>query len=195
MTAVGAEVHRGALDDLDALRRGTLATDGVIHLAFIHDFSNFAAAAEIDRLAIEAMGAALEGSDKPFVGTSGTLMLTSGRLGTEEDTPISATPRRSEEVALALAARGVRSSVVRLAPSVHGPGDHGFIPWLIGIARDKGVSAYIGDGSNRWPAVHRLDAARLFRLAVEGAPAAPDFTGSVMRVFHSATLPASLVAT
>jgi nucleoside-diphosphate-sugar epimerase len=140
-------------------------------LAFIHDFSDFAAAAETDRQAIEAIGSALEGSDKPFVVTSGTLMLTPGRLGTEDDEPIPVTPRRSEEAAIALAKRGVRSSVVRLAPSVHGPGDHGFVPALIDIARDKGVSAYIGDGSNRWPAVHRLDAARLFRLAVEAAPA------------------------
>ncbi|MBE1446498.1 SDR family oxidoreductase [Paenibacillus sp. OAS669] len=171
LMAAGADVHRGALDDLDVLRSGALTADGVIHLAFIHDFSDFAAAAETDRQAIEAIGSALEGSDKPFVVTSGTLMLTPGRLGTEDDEPIPVTPRRSEEAAIALAKRGVRSSVVRLAPSVHGPGDHGFVPALIGIARDKGVSAYIGDGSNRWPAVHRLDAARLFRLAVEAAPA------------------------
>ncbi|MEW9698582.1 SDR family oxidoreductase [Paenibacillus sp. SI8] len=171
LMAAGADVHRGALDDLDVLRSGALTADGVIHLAFIHDFSDFAAAAETDRQAIEAIGSALESSDKPFVVTSGTLMLTPGRLGTEDDEPIPVTPRRSEEAAIALAKRGVRSSVVRLAPSVHGPGDHGFVPALIGIARDKGVSAYIGDGSNRWPAVHRLDAARLFRLAVEAAPA------------------------
>jgi nucleoside-diphosphate-sugar epimerase len=171
LTAAGAEVYRGALDDLDSLRDGAAAADGIIHLAFIHDFSDYAAAAETDRLAIEAIGAALEGSDKPFVVTSGTLMLTPGRLGTEEDAPIPTTPRHSEKAAIALASRGVRSSIVRLAPSVHGPGDHGFVPTLIDIARAKGVSAYIGDGSNRWPAVHRLDAARLFRLAVEAAPA------------------------
>lgn len=171
LSAAGAVVHHGALDDLDSLRSGAAAADGVIHLAFIHDFSDFAAAAETDRLAIEAIGAALEGSDKPFVVTSGTLMLTPGRLGTEGDTPTPTTPRRSEEAAIALVKRGVRSSIVRLAPSVHGPGDHGFVPTLIDIARTKGVSAYIGDGSNRWSAVHRLDAARLFRLAVEAAPA------------------------
>jgi nucleoside-diphosphate-sugar epimerase len=171
LTATGAEVYRGALDDLDSLRDGAAAADGVIHLAFIHDFSDFAAAAETDRLAIEAIGAALEGSDKPFVVTSGTLMLTPGRRGGVAGRARPTPPRRSEEAAIALAKRGVRSSVVRLAPSVHGPGDHGFVPTLIDIARTKGVSAYIGDGSNRWPAVHRLDAARLFRLAVEAAPA------------------------
>ncbi|MBO7745414.1 SDR family oxidoreductase [Paenibacillus sp. MWE-103] len=171
LTAAGADVHRGALDDLDSLRGGAAAADGVIHLAFIHDFSNFAAAAETDRLAIEAIGEALEGSGKPFVVTSGTLMLAPGRLGTEEDAAMPTAHRRSEEAAMALVKRGVRSSIVRLSPSVHGPGDYGFIPTLIEIARAKGVSAYIGDGSNRWPAVHRLDAARLFRMAVEGAAA------------------------
>jgi nucleoside-diphosphate-sugar epimerase len=171
LTAVGADVHHGTLDDLDSLRSGAAAADGVIHLAFIHDFSNFAAAAETDKLAIEAIGEALEGSGKPFVVTSGTLTLTPGRLGTEEDAPMPTTHRRSEEAAMVMVKRGVRSSIVRLSPSVHGPSDYGFIPTLIDIARTKGVSAYIGDGSNRWPAVHRLDAARLFRMAVEDAPA------------------------
>ncbi|SFJ70690.1 Nucleoside-diphosphate-sugar epimerase [Paenibacillus sp. UNC496MF] len=170
LTAAGADVHHGTLDDLDSLRRGAAAADGVIHLAFIHDFSNFAAAAETDRLAIEAIGEALEGSGKPFVVTSGTLMLAPGRLGTEEDAAMPTAHRQSEEAAMATVKRGVRSSIVRLSPSVHGPGDYGFLPTLIEIARAKGVSAYIGDGSNRWPAVHRLDAARLFRLAVEDAP-------------------------
>ncbi|CAM3188160.1 SDR family oxidoreductase [Paenibacillus lupini] len=167
----GVDIHRGALDDLDSLREGAAAADGVIHLAFNHDFLNFEAAAETDRLAIEAIGAALEGTGKPFVGTSGTLMLPPGRLNTEEAAPIPSTPRRSEQTAMKLVEQGVRSSVVRLAPSVHGLGDHGFVKVLIDIARSKGVSAYIGDGSNRWPAVHRLDAASLFRLAVEAAPA------------------------
>lgn len=174
LASAGAEVHRGTLDDLDSLHRGATAADGVIHLAYNHDFSDYQGAAHTDLRAVETIGAALEGSGKPFVITSGTLLLTMlGRRGTEEDVLDPALPRiASENAAIALAERRVRSSVVRLAPSVHGEGDkHGFVPSLIGIARDKGVSAYIGDGSNCWPAVHRLDAARLFRLAVEAAPA------------------------
>jgi nucleoside-diphosphate-sugar epimerase len=179
LTAAGADVHRGALDDLDSLRSGAAAADGVIHLAYNHDFTDFAAAGATDLRAVEAIGAALEGSDKPFVITSGTLalaLLAPGRVGMEDqDTgePGSSTMPRiaSEHATMALAARGVRSSVIRLAPSVHGAGDHGFVPRLIDIARDKGVSAVVGDGANRWPGVHRLDAARLFRLALEAAPA------------------------
>lgn len=166
LTAVGAEVHHGDIDDLDSLREGAGSADGVIHLAFKHDFASFEAAAAADSLAIEAMGVALKGTGKPFVATSGTLMLMPGILGTEEQASMQSTPRRSEE-ALALARHGVRSSIVRLAPSVHGEGEQGFVPTLIGIARQKGVSAYVGDGLNRWPAVHQLDAARLFRLVLE----------------------------
>jgi len=181
LASAGADVHRGALDDLDSLRNGAVAADGVIHLAFIHDFANFADAAAADLRAVEALGAALEGSGKPFVITSETLALAMpGRIGTEEDAGPPALPRvASENAAIALAERGVRSSVVRLAPSVHGEGDaHGFVPSLIGIARAKGVSAFVGDGSNRWPAVHRLDAARLYRLAVEAAPAGSRLHGA-----------------
>ncbi|QWU13779.1 Nucleoside-diphosphate-sugar epimerase [Paenibacillus sophorae] len=176
LTAAGAAVHRGGLDDPGSLRSGAAAADGVIHLAFKHDFSDYAGAVTADLLAVETIGAALEGSGKPFVITSGTLILSlllpPGQFGTEETVAGAELPRGgSESVVMALAERGVRTSVVRLSPSVHGEGDKGFVPRLIAIARDKGVSAYIGDGSNRWPAVHRLDAARLFRLALEAAPA------------------------
>jgi nucleoside-diphosphate-sugar epimerase len=183
LTAAGAAVQRGALDDLDSLRSGAASADGVIHLAFnnISPTTDFAAACQADLRAVETNGAALEGSGKPFVVTSGTMVLARlGRLGTEEDVSDPAVPRGASEIAtIALAERGVRASVVRLAPSVHGEGDEaGFIPSLVGIARAKGVSAYIGDGSNRWPAVHRLDAARLFRLAVEAAPAGSRLHGA-----------------
>jgi nucleoside-diphosphate-sugar epimerase len=161
LSAAGAQVQRGTLDDLDSLHRGAAAADGVIHLAFRHDFSNFDDALTTDLHAVETMGAALEGSSKPFA-------ITGHRNG-----------EASENVVIALAERGVRTAVVWLAPSVHGPADrHGFVPRLINIAREKGVSAYVGDGANRWPAVHELDAAHLFRLVLETAPAGSRWRGA-----------------
>jgi len=181
----GAEVLRGDLEDLDSLRRGAKASDGVVHLGYVHDFSDMTIGAAVDLRAVEAIGDTLAGSDKPFVITTGTLLLALGSVeiapggfGTEEDVSRAAMPRvASENTAIALAERGVRSSAIRLSPSVHGVGDHGFVPILIGIAREKGVSVFVGDGANRWPGVHRLDAARLFRLAVENAPAGSRWHG------------------
>ena len=166
LKAIGCQPLLGDLEDLDSLRRGAADSDGVIHTAYNHDFTvprEVAAAADVR--AIEAMGQALVGSDRPLIITSGTGAPT-------EDDPGAASPRYApEQMALSFAERGVRAAVVRFPPTVHGRGDHGFIPILIDIARHKGVSAYPGDGSNRWAAVHRLDAAHLFRLAVESAAA------------------------
>jgi nucleoside-diphosphate-sugar epimerase len=178
-------------------RSAAAASDGVIHLAFKHDIAfsgGFESAAGADRRAVETLGEALSGSDRPFVIASGTLMLTPGRVGTELDgrdlgalAHVSGGPRTRAATALltlSLTARGVRSSVLRLPPTVHGDGDHGFLARLVGIARDTGVSGYLGDGSDRWPAVHRLDAAHLFRLALEHAPA-----GSVLHAVADEGVP------
>lgn len=164
---IGAKVHRGSLEDHYSLRKGAKETDGTIHLAFIHDFSKFAENGQIDKHAIEAMGNVLEGTNKPFIVTSGTLLVAPGRLATEEDPVTPGLPRVSETAGLAFAARGVRAMAVRL-PQVHGGnGKCGLVNWLLNIAREKGVSAYIGDGGNRWSGAHRLDVARLYRLALE----------------------------
>ncbi|HYZ17894.1 MAG TPA: SDR family oxidoreductase [Candidatus Acidoferrum sp.] len=202
LTAAGAEVCRGTLDDLERLRDAAAASDGVIHLAFKHDVAfsgGFEAAADADARAVETIGEALAGSDRPFVVAAGTLAVAPGRVLTERDRPLAdliggpRTPyeRRglTAEMTLRLAARGVRSSVVRLAPTVHGEGDHGFMAALVGIARDKGVSGYVGDGSNRWNAVHRLDAAHLFRLALEQAP-----PGSVLHGVGDEGIPIRAIA-
>jgi nucleoside-diphosphate-sugar epimerase len=186
LAAAGAQVRRGDLDDLDGLRDAAGAADGVIHLAFKHDIAfsgDFQGAADADRRAVETIGEALTGSGRPFAIASGTSGIAPGRVATERDGHAGPKPAlaafgggphtrlATAELVLALAARGVRSSVVRLPPTNHGDGDHGFVATLVAIARERGVSGYVGDGTNRWPAVHVLDSARLFRLALEQAPA------------------------
>ncbi len=202
LTAAGAQVHRGSLDDPDSLRSAAAASDGVIHLAFKHDLAfsgGFEAAAEADRQAVEIFGEALAGSDRPLLIASGTLGVAPGQVATERDGHGSGPvgiggegPRAraaTAEFTLSLASRGVRSSVVRLPPTNHGDGDNGFMATLVGIARAKGASAYIGDGSNRWPAVHRLDSGHLFRLALEKAPA-----GSTLHAVADEGVPIRAVA-
>jgi nucleoside-diphosphate-sugar epimerase len=192
----GAEVLRGNLDDLDSLRAGAAASDGVIHLAFKHDVAfsgGFEDAAAADGRAIEALGAELAGSDRPLVIASGLAGLEPGALATEEDVPDTGGRARgralNERSALALAADGVRAASVRLAPTVHGEGDTGFVATLVAVARERGLSGHVGDGANHWPAVHRLDAARLFRLALESAPA-----GSVLHGAAEEGVPMRAVA-
>jgi nucleoside-diphosphate-sugar epimerase len=170
LASAGVAVHRGSLEDPDSLVAGAGAADAVIHTAFNHDFTRFAENGAAERRALEALGSALSGTGKTLIVTSGVGLIAPGRLVTEDDVrdpnavPF---PRDPERVSAAAAARGVRVSVIRLAPSVHGKGDHGFVPTVIGLARKHGVSAYVGEGNNRWPGVHRRDAARLYRLALE----------------------------
>lgn len=168
--AMGAEVHKGDLRDIDSLMHGARLSDGVLHLGFIHDFANFAAVSEIDKQAIIALGEGLKGTQNPLVVTAGIAMISPGKLALETDKAQPSSkeyPRASEETVDKLMDEGINASVVRLSPSVHGPGDYAFIPELIKIAKKSGFSAFPGDGRNRWSAVHRLDAASLFRLAIE----------------------------
>ncbi|RWX79134.1 SDR family oxidoreductase [Neorhizobium lilium] len=167
--AVGVEVVRGGLEDADSLKAGAAACDGLIHCGFNHDFSKFAENCEMDRRAIETMAGVLAGSDRPLIVTSGTGLIAPGQIADEDTLPpqTSSIPRRSEQAAMAAFATGVNASIVRLPPSVHGIGDHGFVPILIGMARDKGRVAYTGEGMNHWPAVHRFDAAKVYRLVLE----------------------------
>jgi nucleoside-diphosphate-sugar epimerase len=197
LEAAGALVRRGDIDDPEILAKAANDSDGVIHLAFQHEIAfgegNFAAAGAADRRAVEAMGAALAGSDRPFVLASGVAGLTIGRPATEDDGLVPDAVTRAAPpgirqatalLALSLRGVGVRSSVLRFAPTVHGDGDHGFIATYVAVARERGVSGYVGDGSHRWPAVHRSDAARLARLAVESAPA-----GSVLHAVGDEGVP------
>ncbi len=172
LASAGIAVHRGSLEDLESLRAGAAASDAVIHTAFNHDFSRFAENGAAERSAIDALGSALAGTDRPLIVTSGVALMPPGRVAMEDDVRDPSAvpfPRDPESVAAAAASRGVRVSVIRLAPSVHGEGDHGFVPRVIALAREHGASAYVGDGNYRWPGVHRRDAARLYRLALERA--------------------------
>jgi nucleoside-diphosphate-sugar epimerase len=177
LAAAGAKVHRGSLQDLESLKSGVAQADGVIHLAFNHNFSRFAENGADERSAIEAIGAALMGSERPLIVTNGMAALSPGRVATEQTPPPQdspAFPRNPEAAVATLVSQGVRATTVRLPVSVHGLGEHGFVSRVIALAREKGVSPYIGEGLNRWPAAHRTDAARVYRLAVErGAEGGP----------------------
>lgn len=179
LVQAGANVKRGSLEDLQSLKDGASDADAVIHTAFDHDFTRFAENSQMDRQAIETLGEALAGTDRPLLITAGVALLAPGRVAIEADMPPADPnyPRQSEAAAAALVERGVRASVVRLPPSVHGMGDHGFVSMLAAIARDKGLSAYIDAGENSWTAVHRLDAARVYRLALEH--------GATERAYHA----------
>ncbi len=197
LLAAEAQVHRGDVEDLDSLRTGAARAEAVIHCAFNHDFSKFVANCEADRRAIETLSKALLGSDRPLIITSGTGSSgTPGRLATENDPPppSSVHPRgASEEAAQASVARGVRTLVVRL-PQVHDPDKQGLITFMVALAREKGVSAYVGEGKNRWPAVHRFAAAELYRLVLEKGLAAAATTPSPKRVCRSRTSPRPLAS-
>ena len=178
LESLGVEVLRGSLDDLDSLKHGAANSDGVIHCAFVHDFANYASSVKKDQLAIQTLGAALEGTNRPLIVTSGILGALNNRLVTEQDQANNEMPRAlAEEITISFSSKDVRSSVIRLPPSVHDKGDHGFIPLIIAVAREKGVSAYIGDGLNRWPSVHRVDVAQLYRLALEKGTAGARYHG------------------
>ncbi|WP_176085614.1 SDR family oxidoreductase [Martelella sp. HB161492] len=191
--AAGAKVLRGTIEDYDLLAEAAAAADGVIHTAFIHDFAHFAENCAIDGKAIAAMVDALSGTGKPFIATSGTGVLQTSELATEEMMAPENTgfPRISEKASFAGLDKNVRAMIVRLPPTTHGRGDHGFTPWLINIAREKGHAAYVGDGGNCWAAGHRLDAAKVFTLALEKGEAGDRFhavaeTGIAMRDLASA---------
>lgn len=195
LRALGVEPVEGSLDDTDGLKRGAAASDGVVHMGFIHDFSRFADSVRVDNEAVGAMCQALSGSttQRPFVLASGILSIAPGTIATEHTEPARdafiSGRLKSADLALSYADKGVRPHILRLPPTVHGQGDHGFVPYLIGVARDKKVSGYIGDGSNRWPAVHRLDAATLVRLVIENPKAPP-----ILHPIHDEGIPTKQIA-
>lgn len=193
VAAAGAKVRHGSLDDLDSLRAGAEDADAVIHLAFKHDFTDYAGAGRTERAAITTLGETLAGSDRPLLFASGVALLTPGRVATETDPNPGHGPDAprggAERLAFEYTARGVRTVSLRFAPTVHGAGDHGFIAALVGIARARGVSAYVGDGANRWPAVHRSDAAALVRRALDHAPA-----GAIVHAVAEEGVPARDIA-